>query len=240
MASTRQQLVIEGSTVTKVTIEEGTDSYGRAFKRETSEKPVEIASWLAAFVAARGEQSFTPTLAEGRILARKAASDKECVIVELPPAVRRILEKIEQREVRARQVAMPWTYLIFRFVNGSIETIGLYYRNERAESLGAEMSRHNMPNFYGDNRLCTGKWSGLQASWTLVQKLDWLVRGYFDSTFNSDLNSHWWDPAHRLSGHPQSFAEWEAKSKENPGFILQIAWPSAGQTVQSVLDKGVE
>lgn len=175
MTSTRQQLIIEGSVVTRVTIEEGTDSYGRTFRKETSEKPVELGGWLAAFVAARGEQSFTPALAEGRILARKAAGNKECVIVELPPAVRRILEKIDQYEVRARQVAMPWTYIIFRFVGGSIETIGLYYRNERADSLGAEMFRHNMPIFTEtivsapvSGVACSraGSWSGSSTGWS--------------------------------------------------------------------------
>lgn len=243
--ATRHQLVIEGSIVTKVTIEEGADYNGTSWRRETLGGAVQLDSWIGAFLAARGEQTFVPSLAEGHLLARKSAGERECVIVELPPAIRRVVERVDDSsDPRARLLAFPWVYLAVRFVRGAVDIMKVFYRNLAAESVEAELSLPNLPNIYGSvdgYKLCTGKWNGCDSSWPLCSKADWLVRGFFDSPFNTDLVDKHWNPSRRLAGHPQSFQQWEEQSKADPRFILGISWRSADpkMTVQAVLDKGV-
>lgn len=245
MATTRHQLVIEGSMVTKVTIEEGTEYNGTTWRRETIGGTVQLDSWIGAFLAARGEQTFTPSLTEGHILARKSAGERECVIVELPPAIRRVVEKVDDKyNPRARLLAFPWVYIVARLVRGAVDTMKVFYRNSAAGGVEAELCLPNLPNIYGSGdgyKLCTGKWGGCEQSWPIQRKADWLVQGFFDSPFNTDLLANHWTPSQRLAGHPTSFSQWEELSKTDPKFILGIPWRSADSplTVQAVLDEGV-
>ena len=244
MSTTRHQLIIEGSIVTKVTIEEGAEYNGATYRREREEGAVQLDRWIDSCLAARGEQIFTPSLAEGHILARKSAGERQSLIIELPPAIRRVLERVDQSSSRARLLAFPWVYLVARLVRGAVDTIKVFYRNSAAESVEAELSLPNLPNIYGRGegyKLCTGYWSGCDSSWSLQRKADWLVQGFFDSPFNTDLIGEHWNTSRRLAGHPQTFAEWEKLSKTDPKFILGISWRSADPrlTIQAVLDKGV-
>jgi hypothetical protein len=240
--ATSKKLVIEGELVTSVTVEVGENSES-TYRRETTGKTIRVDSWLAEILAQRGEQVFAPALSEGRILARKTKGARECVVVEFSPAVRRVIEKVDQSDEHARQVAMPWIYLVVRFYNGSVDTMFVFYRNDRVDSLSAEFCLSNLPNVYGSDKgykICTGTVSGLKADWSLESKIDWLVRNFWDSLFNKDLLDHHWNPSRKLAGHPQTFAEWEEKSRSDPGFILKIQWRPLGKTIQQVLDEGVK
>lgn len=236
----KQQLVISGALVTKVTTEEGTGSDGSTWRRETQHGSVSLEDWLEQVLAARGTTTFNPQLSDGQIIARKTAGSKECVVVELKPAVRRIIERVSDRyNERARQLAFPYVYLVLNLTRGALEKMFVFYRNAPAEDLGAKLGCSNLPNVYGSGSVCTGSMSGMQPAWSLVTKVDWLVRGFWDSQFNRDLLDDNWRPSTRLAGHPQDFTEWEQMSQEDPRLILGITWRSAGKTIQQVLDEGV-
>lgn len=240
--ATQTKLVIEGDLVTKITVESGKDYDGNLWEKQSRGKTVNVNAWLEKVMADRGEQWFTPALSDGRILARKTKGSREVVIVEFSPAVRRVIEKIDQSDERARQVAFPWVNLVIRFYNGSVDTMYVFYRNTQVDSLGADLCLPNLPNVYGSDkgyRICTGTISGLQTDWSLERKLSWLVRNFWDSQFNTDLTDKHWKPCKGISGHPQSFAQWEEMSRSNPNFILSIDWRKTDKTVQSVLDEGV-
>jgi hypothetical protein len=245
--ATQTKLVIEGDLVTKITVESGKDYDGNPWEKQIRGKTVNVNAWLEKVMADRGEQWFAPALSDGRIVARKTKGSREVVVVEFPPAVRRVIEKIDQSDERARQVAFPWTYLVVRFYNGLVDTMYVFYRNQAAEGLDAEVCLPNLPNVYGekyrgdrkDYCICTGTISGMDASWDVSRKLNWLVQKFWDSQFNRDLIGEHWEPSSNLEGHPKSFADWEKRSKEDPAFILRINWRPLGQTIQQLLDKGV-
>lgn len=241
--ATRTQLVIEGNLVTKKIIESGTSFNGSSWEKISTEKSIEINSWLEEVIRQGGEQAFTPQLAQGHLLARKSKGMREVAIIEFQPAVRRIIEIIDDHyNEHARLVSFPWVYLIVRFYNGTVDTMYVFYRNERAESVNADVYLPNLPNVHDfslDFKVCTGNISGLRSEWSLSKKIDWLVCQFFDSVFNKDLLYNHWEPCLRLEGHPQSFADWEQRSKEDPKFILRINWRSLGKTLQQLLDEGV-
>ena len=242
MSSKKTVFVIEGALVTKRVIEEGTNFDGSRWVRETTHGTVRLEDWLEKLWAARGDQTFTPQLQGGHLLARKSRGEKECVVVEFRPAVRRIIEKVDQSDERARLLAFPWVYLVIRFRSGAVDKMYVFYRNSRAEDPSVELYLPNLPNVYGRDRgykICTGSVSGLDPAWPLACRLDWLVRSFWDSQFNRDLLSEHWSPSTRLAGHPRSFAEWGRKSQEDPSFILKIPWRPLGKTIQDLLEEGV-
>lgn len=239
--ATRTQLIIEQNLVTKVTIEEG-KNYDGSYRRETMHGTVELNSLLDTLLDQRGKEVFMPRLAEGQVIALKSKGQRQVVIVELPPAVRRIIETIGQSEARARQCAFPWVYLVVYFCRGAVDRLFVFYRNQPAEGLEADLSLPNLPNIYGQGsgyKVCTGSMSGCETNWPIEKKLDWLIQTFWDSQFNTDLAGEHWVPSLRLAGHPQLFADWEAKSRQDPRFILGIQWRPANLTLQQVLDKGV-
>lgn len=237
--STKTRLVIEGTLITKIEVKEGTNYDGSVWHSETTHGAVNVEGWLEQVLAARGAQTFIPPLTEGRIIAQKTKGDREVVIVELPPSVRRVIEKVDQHAERMRFISFPWIYLVVYFSRRMVDLLYLFYRNTCADRLDAEMCRPNLPNVYSTGQICTGSVSGLEPTWSLAQKLDWLVQNFWDSQFNVDLIDQCWRPAKRLSGHPQSFAEWEERSQTTPEFILGINWCPLGTTIQQVLDEGV-
>jgi hypothetical protein len=241
---TTTKFVIEGDLVTKITVENGKDYDGSTYERTKTFGTVELKPWIEQLVAARGEQFFVPQLSEGQIIARKTKGAREVVIVEYAPAIRRVIEVVDDRySERARMIAFPYVYLVIRFRNGMVDTMYVFYRNSRAESLDAELYLPNLPNVYDRGqgyKICTGTISGLDASWSLARKIEWLARKFWDSQFNHDLIAYHWHPSIGLGGHPQSFAEWEEKSRTDPQFILKIDWRKLDKTVQQILDEGVK
>lgn len=234
---TRTQLVIEGDLVTKIKIEEG-ESGGRHFRRETEQGTVEISSLLESLATARGSEWFVPRLESGQIIARKTAGSREAVVLEFPPAIRRVI-RTYRGETRARQLAFPWVYLVASFSGGALSYVKVFYRNEHAEGSEAKLFWPNLPNVYSDGRLCTGTARGCDPSWPLARRCDWLARMFWDSHFNTDLSDNHWGASRGLANHPQSFAEWETKTAD-PRFILGIDWRPAGLTLRQVLDAGVK
>ena len=238
--ATRTQLVIEGNLVTKKSIESGTDYNGSSWEKVSTVKSIEINSWLEEVMRLRGGQTFTPQLTQGHLLAFKSEGVREVAVIEFRPAVRRIIEIIDDPyNEHARLVSFPWVYLVIRFYNGAVSNMYVFYRNTQVENINAEMHLPNLPNVYDDCSICTGEISGLRSGWDLSNKLDWLVNQFFDSVFNTDLLSNHWKPCCLLNDHPQTFADWEAKSKTDPKFILRINWRPLGKTLQQILDEGV-
>jgi len=241
--STRTQLVIEGDLVTKLIIEESTYSDGSVSRRETTKGTVKLDSMLEQLITARGTQQFNPKLTNGHLLAQKSEGIRLCVVVEFAPAIRRVLEAVDvKHQTHARQLAFPWVYLVVKFNRGLVDNMSVYYRNEKATSADAEVFYPNLPNIYESNKICTGSMSGVDASWPLDRKLDWITQSFWDSIFNQDLRDTHWDPScRRILGHPYSFAEWEEKSQTDPSFILGLNWrTTGGTTIQTLLDKGVK
>jgi len=240
MPPTRTQLVIEGNLVTKVEIEEGKEWSGGTYRREVDRGTVELSALLESLVAARDSEWFVPRLENGQIIARKSVGSTEAVAVEFSPAIRRILERLDQSDSRARQLAFPWVYLVGSFSGGALSYVKVFFRNERAEGSEAELYWPNLPNVYGDGRLCTGTARGCDPTSSIARRCDWLARMFWDSQFNSDLADYHWRPSRNLANHPQSFANWEVKSATDPRFILEVPWRSVGLTLRQVLDAGVK
>lgn len=246
--TTRTQLVIEGDLVTEITIESGEDYDGNLWEKQIRGKTVRVEAWLEKVMAQRGEQFFVSTLADGRIVARKTQGVRECVVVEFSPMIRKFIWSEHKRESENHlyRVAFPWVYLVFRFNNGAMDRMYVFYRNSQAEGFDSEMYLTNLPNVFGewysgsrtDYKICTGEIPDL-SKMSFVQKLNWLIQKFWDSQFNGDLKKEHWNPSVNLDGHPKSFQEWEDMSRSNPNFILTIPWRKLGKTIQQLLNEGV-
>lgn len=237
----RTKLVIEGDLVTKIVEESGTNHNGSSWAHQDVIGTIRLEELLEQLMASRGSDVFTPHLTEGHLLAQKSAGRKSVYLIEFRPGFHRIIESIDQRDNRLREVAFPWFYILVVFKGIFVDQIEVYYRNERALHLDEELFYTNLPNIFDDGHVCTGSMSGIRENWLLNQKLDWIVRSFWDSYFNKDLNDNFWNPARRnIAGHPQNFGEWEELSKIDPNFVLELEWRSTGKTIRELMEARVQ
>jgi hypothetical protein len=184
---------------------------------------------------------FTPYLAEGRWIGKTVWGDRTCVLVELPPATRKIAARVESGS-RLYELAMPYIVLAVSLVGDGVEAVQVFYRNSAIKNQEDKLYCPNLPNVWGANetpscKMCTG-WA-VNVRLPLPEKVAGIVDAFLMSEFNTDLQGSHWEPSKKLTGHPLTFGEWEAMSKEDASFVLRIAWRWSGLTVGEVLNKGV-
>jgi len=198
---------------------------------------VKLMDWMAQLMAQEGHTEFLPPVPFGHIVARQTKGQRSCVVVQLPPAVRSFMYSETNRLYR---VAMPYVVLVVNFVGQAIDCIYWYYRNETIVSLDDQLFWPNMPNVYANGKVCMGS-EKIPLSANLAQKVDMVVQVIFASHFNHHEIECQWKPSVRsITGHPQSFEEWETRSTEDPTFILKLDWRPAGISIQQALERGVK
>lgn len=236
--ATKKRLIIEGDVVTQEEVEVNGDV------ERVRRLRVKLADWQESAREQEGTLEFLPPIASGHIIARRQKGDKTCVVVQLPPALRKFVYTPDKR---IYEVAMPYIILAINFRGQAIDgtssasSCGIYwyYRNEAVTSLDDPLGFCNMPNIYGEGQICWGK-EVIPLDAPLGRKVEMVVAAIFASNFNAHELLCQWEPAKKIEGHPQTFADWETRSCKNPGFVLKLAWRPAGVTVRQVMERWVK
>jgi hypothetical protein len=235
----KSRLIIEGDVVTWETEE----THGAEDVRITRRR-VKREDWLAQVRAQEGHLEFLPPVSVGHIVARQSKGDRSCVVVQLPPSMRSFMYSPDSR---LYTVAFPYSILAINFRGQAIDGvssrnkcgIAWYFRNAPVSSLDDVLGYCNMPNVYSDGYICWGS-ETIPLDASLGRKVELVVAAIFASNFNSHELAYQWQPATAgVPGHPQSFADWETRSREDPNFILQLAWRPANMTVRQVMERWV-
>jgi len=204
-----------------------------------------LADWEAQLCAQQGAMEFLPPVSCGWIVAQKTKGERSCVVVQLPPAIRKWTYTPDSR---IYTTAFPFIILGINFIRGAIDGassanqcgVFIYYRNQSIVTLDDELNYPNMPNIYQDGSLCWGT-ERIPLDAPLSRKVELVVSAIFASNFNShELGYHWKPSKDGIQGHPKTFSEWETRSREDPSFVLKLAWRPAGISIQGVLDRWVK
>lgn len=239
--ATKTRLIIEGDVVTRETEEGCSPDDVRVHRSRTK-----VQDWLNQLRAQEGQLEFLPPISCGHIVARQQKGQKSCVVVQLPPAIRSFYFSPDNRLYR---VAMPFIVMAINFVGQAIDGtsssnkcgVYWYYRTTSIRSLEDPLFFCNMPNVYWDGSVCWGT-ELIPLDIPLAAKVELVVQAIFASHFNQHELGEQWVPAIRMVRmHPQSFEEWETRSKEDPEFVLKLDWrPADGLTVRQALERGVK
>lgn len=243
--TTRQQLVIEGDLVSKVTLEDGKHYDGSVWHQETTHGTVKLGDWLDNVRAAEGTVEFLPPISLGHIAARMQKGNRSAVAVQLPPAIRSFVYTPDSRVYR---VAMPHIVMLIQLIGEAVDAVStgnkvgiyLYYRNRPVDSLDDELFFSNMPNIYANGQVCWGT-DRIPLDAPLGRKVEMVIDGFFRSNFNQhELGEQWRPAVSEIAGHPQTFEEWETRSAEDPTFVLALPWRPAGINLRQALERGVK
>jgi len=153
-----------------------------------------------------------------------------------------------------RFLAFPYIVLLLVFRNGKDTGFQqLYYRREPLESSSASEQELLLPNLLnvadGYGQKCWVCLANLEIdpsqSWS--KRIDAVIEHVFCAAFNRSSEVHegnsYWGSMKGVDPRLESIEAWEQASKENPLFVLDVPWKSAGTTVgaelQWMLDKVV-
>lgn len=237
--ATKTRLIIEGDLVIREDVETCPDG------ERISRKRTKLEDWEAQLRAQQGAMEFLPPVSCGWVVAKKDKGNRSCVVVQLPPGIHKW---VYSEERRMYTTSFPYIILAINFIRGAIDGassanrcgVFVYYRNESVATLDDPLFFPNMPNVYEDGALCWGT-ERIPLDAPINRKVEMVADAFFRSNFNHhELGYHWIPSKDGIRGHPQTFEDWENRSREDPGFVLRLAWRPAGVTVRQVLDWWVQ
>lgn len=151
-----------------------------------------------------------------------------------------------------RFLAFPYIILLLVFRRGQLTGFQqLYYRRKPLDSSAASQQELLLPNLlnvakgYGQRCWVCLQNLEIRASQPWSKKIDAIIDHVFNAAFNRSSEVHegnsYWGSIGRVDPRLESVEAWERASKQNPLFVLDVPWTSAGTTVgaelQSMLDQ---
>ncbi len=181
-------------------------------------------------------------------------------IVELQPELRQLIwnnhgahrnyETHEYREIGTRHtVATPYVVLMIPFlrnkINGSMDRpVRVFYRNEPLTSIDDPVLSSNLnnvlPTGYGTREsgcLCLDRLD-VNSEMSRAEVVSAVVNHLWGGEFNMEYASNFAYVADLVKDQRISnIHEWEAESKKNPGFVLDVKWPETKITIRTLINQ---
>jgi hypothetical protein len=190
--------------------------------------------------AARVMPPVLPVLPPGaRWLCRR--QDLLMLVVEHPPQGRTLRvsagKKGGEEAYHSFRVAFPYIVYVLTFYRDSFEEMKMFYRAAPLATLEDTLCHTNLPNVrgepghYGSQRVCLRYRPELLEGMPLAQVTPALIDFFWSTGFNQDIAASAFERAQQLDPRLASLASWEAASRDNPLFPLEVNWEPAGRNL---------
>jgi hypothetical protein len=144
------------------------------------------------------------------------------------------------------RLAFPYIVYVFLFFQGSFEDMRVYYRTAPLQSPDDTLLMPNLWNVQADPdkpsacRACLrGRPEDLRER-PLVQQVMMLLDFFWGTGFNTDIAGNCFERARKLDRRIATLEAWEAASKADPLFPLDVPWERLELTVGEVMDHFAE
>lgn len=160
------------------------------------------------------------------------------VVVEHPPQCRTLAVSGRKKggdDYGTYTLAFPYILYILTFYRHDLEEMKMFYRNSALASPADELFHTNLPNVrgepghYGSQRVCLRYRPEMVEGVPLVAAVPALIDFFWSTGFNQDIAHSAFERAQAREARLTSFEAWEAASKKNPLFPLEVAWEPAGR-----------
>jgi hypothetical protein len=180
-----------------------------------------------------------PVLPPGtRWLCRK--KDLLNLVVEHPPQCRTLRVSSGKKgadDYQPFQLAFPYIVYVLTFCRGDFEEMKVFFRNHALNSLQDTLYHTNLPNVrgepghYGSQRVCLRYRPEMLEGVPLAEKVPALIEFFWSTGFNQDIADSAFERGQALDSRLAGFEAWEAASRENPLFPLEVDWEPAGRNL---------
>lgn len=218
--------------------------YNRRGDGEVLERQVDLTTFLK-------EVFLTATVWEGPVLPvgtrwYARGGKREFLVVEEPPRVRRLTVNprggLTEEETRHLRLAFPYLVYLMSFLDREPAEVKLFFRTGNLASPDDRLLFPSLPNVQyarghrAEGRACLRPWprtSGLE----LAGKVETLLSHFWSTGFNLDVEDNCLARAQALSPVFSSLDSWEEATRQDPLFVLDVAWEESGLTPRSVMTR---
>ncbi len=194
-----------------------------------------------------------------RLMVERRGGDVMGVVIEMPPGPRHVqwiaddaTDPLGQDgRFEQRYLSFPWVVLLIVFVEGQLSgQQQAFYRNAPIAALTDELCYTNLLNvakgYEQESWVCLANLRKRLGPLTWEQRIQTVTEHFWQASFtrSSEVHEHnsYWSSSLRKKGDRRfaSQATWEAATRENPYFALDVQWPASsltvGDTVARMLD----
>ncbi|MHB9072696.1 MAG: hypothetical protein ACYC6G_04145 [Desulfobaccales bacterium] len=226
-AAIRDKIIITGSEI--ILQEEAGAGEGRVGRRAPLEA---VLRYVARVMPPR-----LPILPMGtRWLCRR--KDLLQLVVEHPPQCRTVRVSRGKKgadDYQPFRLAFPYILYVLTFYKDGFEEMKMFFRNHTLSALGDTLYHTNLPNVrgepghYGSQRVCLRYRPEMLEGVPLAEAVPALIEFFWSTGFNQDIVGSAFERARILDPRFAGFEAWEAASRDNPLFPLEVQWEAAGR-----------
>ena len=133
------------------------------------------------------------------------------------------------------RLAFPYILYVLTFYRDGFEEMKMFFRNQTLSALGDSLYHTNLPNVrgepghYGSQRVCLRYRPEMLEGVPLAEAVPGLIEFFWSTGFNQDIAHSAFERAQLLDPRFADLKAWEAASRDNPLFPLEVQWEPAGR-----------
>jgi hypothetical protein len=192
-----------------------------------------------------------------RLMAERRGGEVVGVIIEMPAGPRHVRWITDDSpdpfggnaKFIARYLSFPWIVLLVVFSHGDLSNVQqAFYRNAPIRSLDDELYCTNLLNvakgYQQDDWVCLARLHGQLGELGWPARIRAVTDHFWSAAFNRSSEVHEgnsrWGSAKPVDPRLANAAEWEAATRVDPYFTLQVPWRRARQSVGATLEAMLE
>jgi hypothetical protein len=155
------------------------------------------------------------------------------LVVEHPPQCRTLRVsrgKKGENDYQPYRLAFPYIIYVLTFYREDFEEMKMFFRNATLTSPTDTLYHTNLPNVrgepghYGSQRVCLRYRPEMLEGVPLAEAVPALIEFFWSTGFNQDIGDSAFQRAQGRDPRFASLAAWEAASRVNPLFPLEVDW----------------
>jgi hypothetical protein len=155
------------------------------------------------------------------------------LVVEHPPQCRTLRVsrgKKGENDYQPYRLAFPYIIYVLTFYREDFEEMKMFFRNATLTSPTDTLYHTNLPNVrgepghYGSQRVCLRYRPEMLEGVPLAEAVPALIEFFWSTGFNQDIAGSAFERAQGRDPRFASLAAWEAASRINPLFPLEVDW----------------
>ena len=171
----------------------------------------------------------TPVLPE-RVIFYAARNERRLYLTHQSPAVKTIKVRDSDDNISEYSLGLPHIYFLHVYFNCAMVKLYVFCSGEPVNDSSEMLCRLPLKNIHGDGLVCIGDDLKFSLEGRLDDKLETTESFFWESVFNSDLDSYFRDALPKVfngddeGGDP--FIVWERLTTETGFDVTKIKWKS--------------
>jgi len=171
------------------------------------------------------------------------------LVVEHPPQCRTLRVsrgKKGEEDYHPFRLAFPYIIYVLTFYREGFEEMKMFFRNRPLSSSRDTLYHTNLPNVrgepghHGSQRVCLRYRPEMLEGVPLTEAVPALIEFFWSTGFNQDIAGSAFERAQGRDPRFAGFAAWEAASRENPLFPLEVHWEPTGRDLPGLWSECLE